>query len=350
MRKAVITAVCMFLLAGCSDDGRDVFTAAEDFKDKVKEAAGEVVDHTVSAETEPESEPVMTEETETEPEYAVGETWTVDGEWSLTVLSAEETDKRNPYADRKPAAVYIVRYMYENLNADRDRNSDVYFDLGYESIVDAGGRMAYSYPGEITYYADMAPAGTYCVAEACIGVDNPGDFRIYMDEYDADMNRQEAILHIEPGKTAEKSAVQVHGIDTEGAYSVGDTWKVEDLFSLTIHDISESSYRNAYTPLQPETVYLINYSYENLGYESSYMNGLYIDLEIETAIDADGQLASSYPGGTGIYPQVVPIGAACDAEAWIAVDHPGDLTLIVTVTDDEYNEYEAVFVLSPETE
>ncbi|MBQ6450403.1 MAG: hypothetical protein IJJ29_00585 [Solobacterium sp.] len=309
MRKAVITAVCMFLLAGCSDDGRDVFTAAEDFKDKVKEAAGEVVDHTVSAETEPESEPEPVPESE--PEYAVGETWTVDGEWSLTVLSAEETDKRNPYA---------------------------------------GGRMAYSYPGEITYYADMAPAGTYCVAEACIGVDNPGDFRIYLDEYDADMNRQEAILHIEPGKTAEKSAVQVHGIDTEGAYRLGDTWKVDDLFSLTIHDISESSYRNAYTHLQPETVYLINYSYENLGYESSYMNGLYIDLEIDTVIDADGQLASSYPGGTGIYPQVVPIGAACDAEAWIAVDHPGDLTLIVTVTDDDYNRYEAVFVLSPEME
>ena len=44
--------------------------------------------------------------------YTIGETWTVDGQWSLTVTGVTETAERNEYADEKPAAVYIVDYEY----------------------------------------------------------------------------------------------------------------------------------------------------------------------------------------------------------------------------------------------
>ena len=50
------------------------------------------------------------------PEIKVGETWTVDGLWKITINSVTETDERESYNDREnPEAVYIVDYTYENL-------------------------------------------------------------------------------------------------------------------------------------------------------------------------------------------------------------------------------------------
>lgn len=45
-------------------------------------------------------------------EFAIGETWTVDGQWSLTVLGVTETTDRNEFSEKTPAAVYIVDYVY----------------------------------------------------------------------------------------------------------------------------------------------------------------------------------------------------------------------------------------------
>ena len=40
--------------------------------------------------------------------YTIGETWTVDGQWSLTVTGVTETAERNEYADEKPAAALTM--------------------------------------------------------------------------------------------------------------------------------------------------------------------------------------------------------------------------------------------------
>ena len=47
--------------------------------------------------------------------YTIGETWTVDGQWSLTVTGVTETAERNEYSGKNPAAVYIVDYEYTNI-------------------------------------------------------------------------------------------------------------------------------------------------------------------------------------------------------------------------------------------
>lgn len=41
-------------------------------------------------------------------EYGMGETWTVDGQWKLTVLSVEETQERNEYSDK-------IRWLFISL-------------------------------------------------------------------------------------------------------------------------------------------------------------------------------------------------------------------------------------------
>ena len=43
-------------------------------------------------------------------EFNIGETWTVDGQWSLVVNSVTATEDRNEFAEANPAVVYILDY------------------------------------------------------------------------------------------------------------------------------------------------------------------------------------------------------------------------------------------------
>lgn len=129
--------------------------------------------------------------------YAIGQTWTVEGQWSLTVNSVTETKSRNEYSDKNPGAVYIVDYSYTNLGyVDKSGLMDgLYLGLD-ESIVDASGVMGYSYPGDISQYPQETPVGATCNAQACIGVDTPGNFTINVRQYDSNGNKQSASFDI----------------------------------------------------------------------------------------------------------------------------------------------------------
>ena len=59
----------------------------------------------------------------------VGDTWTVDGQWSVTVNSVEETQERNQYSDKTPAAVYIVTYTYENIGYKDEYGDGLFISL-----------------------------------------------------------------------------------------------------------------------------------------------------------------------------------------------------------------------------
>lgn len=129
-------------------------------------------------------------------EYGIGETWTVDGQWTLTVDSVEETYSRNEYADKNPAAVYIVSYTYSNIGyADASGIMDgLFFNLD-DSIVDCTGLMGYSYPGEITDYPQETPIGATCKGQVCIGVDNAGlPIKLNVLHYDGNSQKQTAIF------------------------------------------------------------------------------------------------------------------------------------------------------------
>ncbi len=129
-------------------------------------------------------------------EYKIGETWVVDGQWKLTIDSVEETQDRNEFSDMQPAAVYIVTYSYENLGYEDDIMDGLYISLD-SSIVDSAGKMGYSYPGDISLYPQTVPVGANCQAQVCIGVDNPGSFKINAYEYDGNDNKQTATFNLE---------------------------------------------------------------------------------------------------------------------------------------------------------
>lgn len=157
-------------------------------------------DKNIKASSDPikEEESVQTNEEEgkeTEKQdgrYKIGETWTVDGQWSLTVNSVQETAERNEYSDTHPAAVYIVTYTYTNLG----KSGGLFMSMD-NKVVDSAGKMGQSYPNTLSVYPQDAPAGATCEAQCCIGVDNPGNFEIYMDEYDDAENKQSAVFSIE---------------------------------------------------------------------------------------------------------------------------------------------------------
>lgn len=129
-------------------------------------------------------------------EYAMGETWTVEGQWKLTIDSVEETTERNEYSELDPTTVYIVTFTSENLGYKDDYGSGLFLVLDWQ-IVDSDGKMGYSYPGNLTMYPQEVPIGARCTGQVCIGVDNPGPFKLYVSNYDGNGEYQQAIMDVE---------------------------------------------------------------------------------------------------------------------------------------------------------
>ena len=128
--------------------------------------------------------------------YKIGESYVVEGQWKITVDSVETTDDRNEYSDKNPAAVYLVAYTYENLGYDDDIINGLYISLD-DGIVDSAGKMGYSYPGDLSMYPQETPVGASCQAQACIGVDNAGSFKINFYNYDGNGQKQSAVFEID---------------------------------------------------------------------------------------------------------------------------------------------------------
>lgn len=142
-----------------------------------------------------------TTDTQQQPEetaYGIGDTWTVDGQWELKITGVTETDDRNEFSERTPAAVYLVDYEYTNIGYEDESGimSGLYIAID-DSIVDAGSNMGYSYPGNITSYPQETPVGATCTAQTCIGVDNAGSFTLLVSQYDGNGELREATFNIE---------------------------------------------------------------------------------------------------------------------------------------------------------
>ena len=138
----------------------------------------------------------MSSESTSQDTYKIGETYVVEGQWKITVNSITATDDRNEYSDKNPAAVYLVTYTYENLGYDDDIMNGLYISLD-DGIVDSAGKMGYSYPGDISMYPQETPVGASCQAQACIGVDNAGSFKINFYNYDSNGQKQSAVFEID---------------------------------------------------------------------------------------------------------------------------------------------------------
>ena len=117
---------------------------------------------------------------------------------------------------------------------------------------------------------------------------------VYADAKDdriAELEAQVADLQ----KQLDEALSKLPSSTNQKEYKIGETWVVEGQWKLTVDSVEEVQERNEFSDKQPQAVYVINYTYENLGYEDDIMDGLYIDME-NSIIDSAGKMGYSYPG------------------------------------------------------
>jgi hypothetical protein len=127
--------------------------------------------------------------------YETGDTWTVPGQWELTIDSVSEMSERNQFSEKNPGAVYLVDYHYKNIGYREEGWDGVYISID-DTIVDSAGKMGYSYPNSVNKYAQETPVGATCDAQGVVGVDNPGPFQLTVSKYDGNGVRQSAVFHV----------------------------------------------------------------------------------------------------------------------------------------------------------
>ncbi|MDO4470500.1 MAG: hypothetical protein Q4C84_11710 [Bacillota bacterium] len=117
--------------------------------------------------------------------YGIGETWTVDGLWSLTFTSVNQTDDRNKYSDKTPEQVVLLNYDYENIGY-KGTSQDLYISGVSFQVIDGNGEIADSYPGRVTNHPQELPVGAKCTgAQECIGLNNTSEkIKVIVSLYD----------------------------------------------------------------------------------------------------------------------------------------------------------------------
>ena len=185
------------LLAGTLVLSSSAPVFADEKDDKIAELENQIVEmqKTIDELQKQLDEAKTSSESTSQDTYKIGESYVVDGQWKITVDSVVATDDRNEYSDKNPAAVYIVTYTYENLGYEDDYMNGLFVSLD-NSIVDSARKMGYSYPGDVAMYAQETPVGASCEAQVCIGVDNPGNFKINFSTYDGNETKQSAVFDI----------------------------------------------------------------------------------------------------------------------------------------------------------
>lgn len=193
MKKKLFAVLLSATLAASSS----VAVFADEKDDRIAELESQVVEmqNTIDDLQKQLGKALSSTKSTSQDTYKIGETYVVDGQWKITVDSVEATDERNEYSDKKPNAVYVVTYTYENIGYESDYSDGLYIDLE-DGIIDSAGKMGYSYPGDVTLYPQETPIGASCEAQACIGVDNPGSFKINFTDYDGNGEKQSAVFEI----------------------------------------------------------------------------------------------------------------------------------------------------------
>ena len=147
---------------------------------------------------EQEDEPI--EEEDDSAKFKIGETWSVPGNWSLTIKSVIPTPLSMLSGDSPyhPAAIYLVEYEYRNEGLRESDGSERDIIIYLDDVTDSEGFAGYDCDLEVGYEPEYVLPGESCSAQIYIGLDHDGPFDITVFDYDNDDNDQEAIFHITP--------------------------------------------------------------------------------------------------------------------------------------------------------
>ena len=129
-------------------------------------------------------------------EYHIGDTWTVDGNWELTVTGVQQTNNRNPYVSTEFAAVYQIDYTYTNTGWTNIYDLGLQFTID-DYIKDSIGVLGYRYPLSSQSSPRQIHVGETCEAQSFVSLVNDGTFKFTITEYDTDGQLQGATFVID---------------------------------------------------------------------------------------------------------------------------------------------------------
>ena len=124
---------------------------------------------------------------------------------------------------------------------------------------------------------------------------------------------------------------------------INDEWVVDGQWKLKILDVKTTQDRNPYNEKNPNQVVIVSYTYENIGYEDDFMDGLY--LTPEQIIDANGSVGYKYPANTTYYADNIPVGSKVDIaeEAFGLNNQSNEVSINFVQYDGNGNKQKATF-------
>ncbi|MDT2818096.1 hypothetical protein P7H55_09635 [Vagococcus lutrae] len=89
-------------------------------------------------------------------------------------------------------------------------------------------------------------------------------------------------------------------------YKQDKWWEVDGQWKLKINSVTTTDERNEFSDKEPAQVVIINYTYENLGYEDEIQDLFMMPAKV---IDSQNKMAETYPASGDSSPQPTPPGA-----------------------------------------
>lgn len=171
------------------------------------------------------------------PQFGLGETWTVDGNWELTITDVKlhkfcnsVTNKNEGYGNY----VVLVYYTYKNIGYIDDIWGDgLYISYSDFDVYDSEGNSAHTYPCTHETSPKECIVGTKSSASAAFVLQSyDGTLMLSIDEYDADGNTRRAVFNIDTNtlEEPEKPTPDTGSSDKSTALTLlcnGNTWKSE---------------------------------------------------------------------------------------------------------------------------
>lgn len=268
--------------------------------------------------------------------YGLGDLITVsqDGKemYKLSIDSVTTTDERNEYAETDPEQVVTIGYSYWNVGSEED----VYISDYDFKVIDADKNVCDTYPATISNYATNAPLGTKCYAESSFGLAKASD-TIQLHFYDNIFSTSSDIIFDLPTDTVseEKHDDAVTYAPPTDCYKVGESIKVSGEsgeYTITINSAKKVKERNEYAGQDAEAVWLLDYTYENTGYDED----LYVSDTQCVVVDQNGEIGSTYPGDVTKYPDYAPKGTKCTAQMCFGTKSDTD-TIYLYFYDNMFN-------------